>query len=381
MAKRDFYEILGVSKTASKDEIKSAYRKLAMKYHPDRNPDNKEAEEKFKEASEAYQTLSDDQKRKQYDQFGHTGMDFGGFGNGGGQGMDFEDIFGSFGDIFENIFGGGGGQRQRQRKKPTGPQPQKGHNRHIEVKISLKDAFEGTKKDISFYRLFPCEDCSGKGMKQGTSLDLCPDCKGAGQIQYQQGFFIHSQICPKCHGEGYIISSPCISCSGQSRKQKLEKLTVTIPKGIFNNAELRIAGKGDSGTYGGPAGDLYVRVEILPDKAFKRVENNLECQVLLTYPQLVFGSQVEIESIDGSKHSIKIPKGCTSGEKIVIKGKGFQNIRNKQFGDLVIITQCHIPKKLDSKASSLLKEYSEEIGTGTEDSEGAISSFFKKFLG
>ena len=377
MAKRDYYDILGVPKTATKDAIKSAYRKLAMKYHPDRNPNNKEAEEKFKEASEAYQVLSDDQKRKQYDQFGQAGMEgFGGFGSAGG--MDFEDIFGNFGDIFENIFGGG---KQRKRKKPTGPQPQRGHDRHIELKITLKDAFEGTKKDVNFYRLFPCEECQGKGTKPGTAVELCKECQGSGQIQYQQGFFIHSQICTKCHGEGYIISSPCTSCSGQSRKQKLEQLTVTIPKGIYNDAELRIAGKGDAGTYEGPSGDLYVRVNILPDKKFRRVENNLECQVMLTYPQLAFGCQVEIESIDNSKHTIKIPKGCPVGERIIIKSKGFQNIRTRDFGDLIVITQCHIPQKLDSKAKDLLKEYSEEIGTEIKDDEGAISGFFKKFLG
>src|SRR3990167_5329954 len=378
MAKKDYYEILGVSKSATKDEIKSAYRKLAMKYHPDRNPDNKEAEEKFKEASEAYQILSDDQKRTQYDQFGHSAMGgFEGFSSAGG--MDFEDIFGSFGDIFENIFGGG--TKQRRKRKPSGPQPQRGHDRHVEAKITLKDAFEGTKRDVSYYKLFPCEECKGKGLKAGTSVETCPDCKGAGQIQYQQGFFIHSQVCPKCRGEGYIITSPCTACSGQSRKQKLEKLTITIPKGIYENAELRVAGKGDAGIYDGPPGDLYVRVSITPDKKFKRVESNLECQVMLTYPQLVFGSQVEIESIDGSKHTIKIPKGCSVGERVVIAGKGFQNLRTKQSGDLVIITQCQIPTKLSNKAKELLKEYSEEIGTEAKDEDGAISGFFKKFLG
>jgi molecular chaperone DnaJ len=378
MAKKDYYEILGVPKSCSKDEIKSAYRKLAMKYHPDRNPDNKEAEKKFKEASEAYQILSDDQKRKQYDQFGHSGMgDFGGFGSDAG--MDFEDIFGSFGDIFENIFGGGG--RQRRKKTPTGPQPQRGHDRHISLKITLKEAFEGVKKEVSYYRLCPCKECEGKGMKPGTSIETCKKCQGMGQIQYQQGFFIHSKICSQCHGEGYIISSPCAVCSGQSRKQLLEQLTITISKGIYNDAELRIAKKGDVGVYNGPSGDLYVRVNVLPDKQFTRVENNLECQVMLTYPQLVFGCQIEIESIDNTKYTIKIPKGCPVGEKIIIPGKGFQNIRTKVFGDLVIITQCHIPKKLDTTAKELLKEYSKEIGTNISDSEGAISGFFKKFLG
>lgn len=381
---KNYYDMLGVAKTATQEEIKSAYRKLALKYHPDKNPGNKEAEEKFKEISEAYQILSDEQKRKQYDNFGTT--DFAGFGGGAGPGaggFNFEDIFGSaeFSDIFETMFGGGPRGKKRKRKA-TGPQPIQGHDRHVTIQVTLKEAFEGTKKEVSYYKLFECETCKGKGYEPGKAgYETCKECDGAGQINYQQGFFMYSQTCSKCGGEGYIIQHPCSSCRGQSRKQKVEKVNVTIPKGIFNGAELRVVGGGDAGAFGGPAGNLYVKVEVLSDKKFKRIGDDLECNVLFTYPQLVFGCQVDIESIDGSKHSIKISKGCPVNEKIVLPGKGFENIRTKKSGNFIIITQCEIPTKLDSSAKEKLKEYSELIGTQASSDEGYISGFFKKFLG
>lgn len=375
--KRDFYEVLGVAKKASTDEIKAAYRKLAMKYHPDRNPGDKAAEEKFKEASEAYQVLSDTQKRQQYDQLGHAGME----GIGAAGGMNMEDIFENFGDIFEAMFGAGGAHGKR-RARPTGPQPARGHDRHVELEITLKEAFEGIKKEISYNKLFSCDACNGKGMQPGTTTETCKDCQGAGQIQFRQGFFMYSQTCSTCGGEGYIISLPCTHCSGHSRKQKLEKLTVTIPKGIYDEAHLRVTSKGDAGVFGGHAGDLFVIVHVLSDEKFKRIGNDLECTVMLTYPQLVFGSQIDIESIDNSKESIRIPKGCPVGERIVIKNKGFTDLRTKKLGNLVIITQCHIPTKLTDEAKEELKRYSELIGTSTNDqTEGTISGFFKKFLG
>ncbi|MGE0207150.1 MAG: molecular chaperone DnaJ [Candidatus Babeliales bacterium] len=381
MAKRDYYEILGVAKSASQEEIKKAYRALAMKYHPDRNPNNKEAEEKFKEAAEAYEVLSDKDKRKKYDQFGHSGLD--GMGGFSGQDVNMEDIFEQFGDIFSGIFGGAGGGRGKRRGAPTGPSPKRGHDLAKEVSISLHDAFVGTKKEISYYHFVTCDACQGKGSQKGTVHKACDTCGGTGQQTFQQGFFAFSQTCGSCMGEGFIIPSPCTTCGGQSRVQKLEKISVTIPRGIFDGAELRIAGKGDAGVFGGPSGDLYLKVHVMPDKKFRRVGDNLECTLMLTYPQLVFGAQVEIESIDGSKEMIKIPKGCPVGERITVAKQGFYRVHNTSRGDLVVITQCHIPTKLSAEAKETLKTYSEQIGTTTENGsgEGTIKSFFKKFLG
>lgn len=375
MEKRDFYDILGVSRSATQDEIKAAYRKLALKYHPDRNPDNKEAEDKFKEAAEAYEVLSDETKRRQYDQFGHAGM--GGMGGGPG-GMNMDDIFSNFGDIFGSMFGGGGAQRKR---RSTGPEPKRGHDLYKEIDISLKDAFLGTKKELSYYHFFACDTCKSKGTKPGTKTDVCGTCAGAGQVQYQQGFFMYAQTCSACRGEGFTIPSPCAECGGQSRMQKYDKFSVTIPAGVFDGAELRIPGKGDAGVYGGSAGDLFIKVHVLADKKFTRSGDDLQCNVLLTYPQLVLGCQVEIESIDGTKETIKIPRGCPVGERIVIPGKGFQKLRSNVRGNLVVITQCHVPKKLSNDAKQKLTEYSEIIGTNPDSNEGMIAGFFKKFLG
>lgn len=379
--KRDYYEILGVGKTASQDEIKKAYRKLAMKYHPDRNPDNKEAEAKFKEAAEAYEILSNEKKRKQYDQFGHAGVG-GGAGGFGGQEMNMDDIFSQFGDIFGDIFGGGGGrQRGGRRAGPAGPMPKRGHDLSKEITISLKESYLGTKREISYYHFVPCTPCEGKGAKKGTVYQPCAACQGTGQQSYQQGFFAFSQTCGSCMGEGFTIPSPCGSCAGQSRTQKLEKLTITIPRGIANGSELRVPGRGDAGVFGGSSGDLYLKVQVQPDKAFKRVGDNLQSTIMLTYPQLVFGAQVEIENIDGTKETLKIPKGCAVGERIVVPGKGFYRVQSTRRGDLVIITQCNIPKKLSADAKATLKTYSEQIGTKAEDSNSSIVGFFKKFLG
>ncbi len=375
--KRDYYEVLGVSKTASKDEIKSAYRKLAMKYHPDRNPDNKEAEEKFKEAAEAYEVLSDEQKRKQYDQFGHSGPQM-----GGGQGFNgfgnMEDIFENFGDIFGDLFGQ---QQQQRRSKKTGPSPKRGHDLGKELSITLEESYTGTKKEFTYYHFVSCETCKGRGMPAGATAKQCETCHGSGQVTYRQGFFAFNQACSTCSGEGFIITDPCKTCRGASRVQQYETFSVTIPKGIYDGAELRVSGKGDAGVFGGDAGDLFIRVSVLPDKKFKRVEDDLECTVNVTYPQLVFGSQIEIENIDKTREAIKIPAGSPVGHRIIIANKGFAKIRGKSRGDLIVTVTCDVPKKLSSKAETLLREFSEEIGTDVNGPSGTISGFFKKFLG
>ena len=379
MSKRDYYEVLGISKNASQDEIKASYRKLAMKYHPDRNPGDKKAEASFKEAAAAYEVLSNPEKRNKYDQYGHDSFENMGGGSWGGGGMNMDDIFSNFSDIFEGMFGGGFGGRQQQKK--TRPTPLRGHDLAKEIQITLKESYLGTKEEIGFYHFVPCEKCSGQGMKAGTSVEQCKTCQGQGQIQYRQGFFAYSQTCSACSGQGYTIPSPCSECSGQSRVQKYDKFKVTIPAGIFNGAELRITSKGDAGVFGGSAGNLYLRVNVVDDKKFTRIEDDLECKITLTYPQLVLGCQVEIENIDGTKETIKIPKGCPSGEKITIKSKGFPSIKGRSRGNLIVITQCHIPKKISAKAKESIKDYSDEIGTETNDSGSSIASFFKKFLG
>jgi molecular chaperone DnaJ len=377
MENKDFYNILGVSRTATQEEIKASYRKLALKYHPDRNPNNKEAEEKFKEAAQAYEVLGDEQKRKQYDQFGHAGMGSGGHG-GGPHGMNMEDIFESFGDIFGDIFGGGSSRRSR---KKSGPEPKRGHDLSKDIEISLKDSYLGTKYEVKYHRFEICDACKGKGTQANTKPQSCTSCKGTGQIHFSQGFFMYSQSCSACGGEGYVIPSPCPTCHGQTRKQMYDKFTVTIPAGIYNGAQLRIAGRGDAGVFGGQTGDLFLHIHIMPDKKFERVDDDLICTVLLTYPQLVLGSQVEIENIDGTKEMVKIPKGCGVGERIMVAGKGFAKIRGNVRGNLVIITQCDIPKKLSAKAKELLTQYSQEIGTSPQNQDGFIASLFKKFLG
>lgn len=384
MAQRDYYQVLEVAKTASQDEIKKAYRKLAMKYHPDRNPDNKEAEEKFKEASSAYQILSDENKRRQYDQFGHAGVS----GNAGGhshgpQAMNMEDIFSNFGDIFESMFGGSAprGRGGQQPPRKSQPMPQRGHDLGRELSISLKEAFLGTKNEMQFYHFVSCDTCNGKGLEKGTSYEVCDTCKGAGQQLFRQGFFTVSQACGTCRGQGYIIPSPCQSCNGQSRVQKYDKFTVTVPKGITDSTELRIAAKGDAGVFGGPAGDLYIKIRVLADKKFQRVGDDLTSTVMLTYPQLVLGAQMEIESIDGTKHAIKIPKGTAVGSKVTVSGKGFKDLRTSNTGNLVVTTQCHIPTKLTQEAKDALSGYSELIGTAVTEGDNSIIGFFKKFLG
>jgi len=379
MSKKDFYKILGVEKTATTADIKKAYHKLALKYHPDRNPDNKEAETKFKEAAAAYEVLSDNDKRQKYDQFGHTAYENmqqgGGHGHHSG-GMDFD----IFNDLFNNMFNGQGGQRS-SRQQPSGPTSQKGRDLQKDITITLKEAYLGVKKDISYSHYFVCTTCKGQGAKNKSDIVTCQKCHGYGQVQVQQGFFAFAQPCKDCHGQGFKIKTPCSDCQGQSRRKEQEMVTVSIPKGIFQNADIRVPGKGDAGIYGGPSGDLFLHISIEKDKHFHREEDNLVCNVMLTYPQLVFGCQINIELIDGTQESIKIPKGCQVGEKIIIPGKGFTKLRGVGTGNLIIITQCHIPKKLNDQAKDFLKNYSDTIGTETKQEDGFISSFFKKFLG
>ncbi|MGD1997346.1 MAG: molecular chaperone DnaJ, partial [Candidatus Dependentiae bacterium] len=304
MSKRDYYEILGLDKKASEGDIKKAYRKLAMKYHPDRNPDNKEAEDKFKEATEAYEILSDSDKRSRYDQFGHAGMNAGADYHNFN---DIHDIFSSFGDVFGSMFGQHGGGRQR---RATGPQPAQGHDLSQSLTISLKEAYLGIKKELRIYHYVSCDTCSHTGCKPGTKASACSSCGGSGQVTMRQGFFAFSQPCGDCNGQGFSIPSPCEKCHGQSRLQQYDKLTVTIPAGIYDGADLRVANKGDAGIFKGPSGHLYVKITVEQHEAYTRRKDDLVCTLSLTYAQLALGSHVEVEGLDGAKHTVKVPKGC-----------------------------------------------------------------------
>ena len=380
MAKKaDFYETLGVSKTATPDEVKKAYRTLAMKFHPDRNPNNKEAETKFKQIAEAYEIISDPQKRATYDRGGHSAFENGGGGHGyGGHGgqPNMDDIFENFGDIFGSIFGS-----QKARQKRGTPAPQRGHDLAQNLTITLQEAFLGCKKEVGSYRFLLCDGCKGSGCAGDSKPKTCTRCHGAGQTINQQGIFSFAQPCSPCQGSGFVIATPCTTCKGQSRIQKHERFTVNVPAGIYDAAEMRVAGKGDAGVFGGPAGDLFVTIAIAPEKRFFRRELDLVTHLNLTYPQLVFGCQIEIESIDGTKETIKIPQGCPVNKEIKIVGRGFASLQGKARGSLVIVTQCDIPKTLNSETKKSLTDFAEKLGNQSTASEGGISGFFKKFLG
>ncbi len=380
MSKRDYYDILGVSRSATADEIKKAYRKLALQYHPDKNPDNKAAEDKFKEAAEAYEVLSDPAKKQQYDQFGHQAFQQGGQAH---HYSNADEIFEQFGDIFGSIFGGGGGfgGHQGRGHAKTGPTPQDGSDLTQEISITLQEAFQGAKKSVGVYRYQNCTDCKTTGSADSSKPTVCSACRGHGQVVQQQGFFSYARPCSTCKGQGIIISNPCKTCGGQSRVQKHERLAITVPEGIFNGAQLRLAEKGDAGVFGGRPGDLYVKVHITPHPTFTRREADLVTKLTLTYPQLVLGCQIEIESIDGTKETIKIPSGCAVGKEIIMPGKGFPILGKNARGNLVIITQCHIPTKLNVEAKKALLEYTTHAGTPDSSKDGGITGFFKKFLG
>lgn len=375
MKNNDYYKILGVSRDASVEEIKKAYRKLAMQYHPDRNPGNKEAEEKFKEAAQAYDVLSDQAKRQRYDQYGHDAFQDG--AGAGGQYANMNDIFENFGDIFGSMFG----QGFKQQKKTGGPTPAQGHDLSQRIQISLKEAYLGIKKEIKIYHYESCTSCKATGCKDGTKSTACATCKGAGTQHYRQGLFAYSQACSACYGQGFKITSPCSECRGQSRLQKHEKLSITIPAGIYHGAELRVSGKGDAGIFGGPAGDLYIVVDVAYDAKFSRRDNDLLTTLNLTYPQLVLGCQLEIENIDGAMQTIKVPRGCPVGKEIRVESQGFAKLHGKGRGDLVIVTKCDIPTKLSEDTKKSLLDYAEKLGNQSSNSSSGISGFFKKFLG
>jgi molecular chaperone DnaJ len=370
MSKRDYYEVLGVNKSANKEEIKKAYRKLALKFHPDKNKGDKAAEEKFKEASEAYHVLSDDKRKSNYDQFGHAA--FQGGGQGGFGNFDFSS---SFSDIFEDVFGdfgdfGFGGGRSRR-----GRTNNRGSDLRYDVSIELNDAFTGTEKNINYTTYKKCKTCSGSGAKPGSKPTSCNYCNGHGKVRSSQGFFTIQQTCPECGGEGEKISNPCSSCTGVGKTQSNETVAVKIPKGVDDGTRIRLAGKGEAGTKGGSNGDLYLFISVEPHSIFKRSEENLYYELPISIADAALGATVEVPSIDGGRTRIKIPSGTQSGKQLRLKGKGMPILRRNITGDLYIRIITEVPTSLTKKQKELLVEFKTLEDT---KSNPLIRSFFEK---
>lgn len=351
--KRCYYEILGVSKTSTEVEIKKSYKKLAVKNHPDRNPDDPEAAERFKEAAEAYEVLSDTKKRQVYDQYGHEGLR--GRGMGGGAGFhDINDIFDHFGDIFGDIFGGGGGGRRRS----SGPRGRRGHDVRTKVTVDLNEVSEGCKKEIKLKRNEHCSSCEGSGAKPGTSPATCDYCDGHGAVVKSQGFFRMQTTCPACNGDGKIIREKCDDCRGSGFSRKDVKLDVTVPAGIEDDMQLCLRGEGEPGTPGAPRGDLYVDVHVKPHPMFERQGNHLVCRVPITYTQAALGADIEIPLLKG-KDTLDIPAGTQPNHLFRLKGKGLPELRSGRVGDLHVEVKIEVPKKLSEEQEKVLRDLAE----------------------
>ena len=368
MAKRDYYEILGIKRDADEEEIKKAYRKLAVKFHPDKNPGDKSAEESFKELGEAYEVLNDPQKRAAYDQYGHAAFDrrAGGFGRGG-----FHDPFEIFrevfsgGSIFDDLFGGG-------RQDPT--QPQRGDDLRYDMEISFEEAAHGCEKEITVTKPEKCEVCSGKGAEPGSHVKQCTTCGGRGQVLTSRGIFSIAQTCPHCQGAGRIIEKPCKACRGSGRRERNSKITLRIPAGVDTASRLRSAGNGEAGFRGGPPGDLYVVLHVRPHEIFQRDGDDLLCEVPISFVQAVLGSEIEVPSLDG-KSSIRIPAGTQPGAMFRLKGKGIKNIQGYGHGDLHVRINVEVPTHLSAAQKAKLQEFA-ELCSGKESP--LSQSFFEK---
>ena len=365
MAKRDYYEILGVERSADEREIKKAYKRLAMKFHPDRNPDNPEAEEKFKEAKEAYEILTDAQKRAAYAKFGHAGVDPNQAGPGGfGGGADFGDVFG---DIFGDIFGGG---RRSQRAA-------RGADLRYNMELTLEEAVRGVSKEIKVPTLVECDECHGSGARSGTSAQTCPTCHGSGQVQMRQGFFAVTQTCPHCHGKGKIVTDPCRKCHGDGRVQKTKTLSVKIPAGVDTGDRIRLAGEGEAGEFGAPAGDLYVQVHVKEHPIFVRDGNNLFCEIPISFTTAALGGEVAVPTLDG-KVMLKIPGETQTGRMFRLRGKGVRSLRSGAEGDLLCKAVVETPIKLSDEQKELLKQLEDSLnGSGMKTHKPKAEGFFE----
>lgn len=368
MEDKDYYKILGVSRNATEEEIKKAYRKLAMQYHPDRNPGDKEAEEKFKLASEAYEVLRDPQKREIYDHYGIEGLKGTGFTGFRG----FEDIFSTFSDIFEDFFGFGTSTRRRTR-------PRQGADLRYDLKISFYDAAFGKETEIEIPKNVTCDTCNGTGIKPGTRPVVCPLCKGRGQVTRTQGFFTISTTCGQCQGEGQYIPHPCKDCRGTGKVKKKKKIQISIPPGVDSGSKLRIRGEGEEGERGGPPGDLYVFIYVEPHEFFTREGDDIICQVPISFPQAALGTEIEVPTLDG-KRTLTIPRGIESGEFLKIKGEGFPKLKGSGRGDLIVQILVKTPKNLTKRQEELLREFEEITKKREGEGKGESPSGWRRFF-
>lgn len=367
---RDFYEILGVPKGASADELKKAYRKLAMQYHPDKNPGDKKAEEKFKELSHAYDILSDEQKRAAYDRFGHQAFQGGaggpgGFGGGGAAGFDFG---AGFADIFEDLFGGMGGGRGRQN---TGPA--RGSDLRYNLNVTLEEAFKGKQQEIKITTSVACESCHGQGSEKGTKPTTCPTCNGAGRIRASQGFFTVERTCHACQGMGKVIKDPCRTCAGTGRTRKEKTLSVSIPAGVEEGTRIRLTNEGEVGIRGGPAGDLYIFLSVAPHDIFERDGDDLHCTIPIPMTTASLGGSIEAPTIEGSRVKVTIPEGTQNGHQFRLRGKGMSILRSSSRGDMYIHTSVETPVHLTKKQKDILKEFEKSGGHVSPQSENFFS--------
>ncbi|MDN5347501.1 MAG: molecular chaperone DnaJ [Clostridia bacterium] len=371
MSKRDYYEVLGVSRDATAEEIKKAYRRLARQYHPDMNPGNKEAEEKFKEIQEAYEVLSDPEKRSRYDQFGHAGTaggpDFGGFGGFGGS------DFGGFGDIFDIFFGDAFGGRRR-------PGPERGADIRLDLDVTFEEAAFGVEKEVKVPRTEACSACGGSGVEPGTQPLICPTCKGTGQIRISQstplGHFQTIRTCHQCRGSGQIISTPCKACRGRGQVERTRKIKVKVPPGVDTGSRLRLAGEGEAGLRGGPPGDLYVYINVLPHKFFQREGYDVICEVPISFVQAALGDEIEVPTLDG-KVRLKIPEGTQGGTSFRLRGKGIPRLGAVGRGDQHVKIRVVTPVNLTERQKEILRQFAREYGWEPVE-QGKDKGFFKK---
>jgi molecular chaperone DnaJ len=374
MSKRDYYEVLGVSKDASEREIKKAYKRLAMKYHPDRTKGDKAMEEKFKEVKEAYEVLVDEEKRAAYDQYGHAAFQQGGHGGGGfgGGAADFGDIFG---DVFGDIFGGGRGRGGHSRAR-------RGSDLRYNMELTLEEAVKGKSTEIKVPTYVSCDACDGSGAKKGTSAKTCSTCHGHGQIQMRQGLFAVQQTCPTCGGQGKVITDPCTKCHGQGRVQKTKTLSVKIPAGVDTGDRIRLAGEGEAGEHGAPAGDLYVQVHVKDHPIFVRDGNNLYCEVPISFTTAALGGEIEVPTLEG-KVKLKIPKETQTGKMFRLRGKGVKSVRSSITGDLMCKVVVETPVNLSKEQADLLRKLEETMGKQQAHHRPKETGFFegvKKFF-